>query len=44
MIMLYDRTSNLECVRWAQEQLFTQKGRSIKGIPLTKVALSHTAC
>ena len=32
-MLLYDRTSNLECVNRAQMQLFTQKGRSVKGIP-----------
>ena len=38
VILLYDRTSNLERVNQAQMQLFTQKGRSIEGIPL----IQHT--
>ena len=43
VILLYDRTSNLECVNQARKQLFTQKGRSIEGIPPTKAALiQHT--
>ena len=43
MILLYDSTSNLECVNQARMQLFTQKGRSIEGIPPTKAALiQHT--
>ena len=43
VILLYDHIGNLECVIRARKQLFTQKGRSIKGIPLTKAALiQHT--
>ena len=43
VILLYDCTSNLECGNQAQMQLFTQKGRSIEGIPPTKAALiQHT--
>ena len=39
MVLLYDRTSNFECVNQARKQLFTQKDRSIEGIPPTKAAL-----
>ena len=39
MILLYDCASNLECVNQAWKQLFTQKGRSIEGIPPTKTSL-----
>ena len=39
VILLYDRASNLECVNQAWKQLFTQKGRSIEGIPPTKASL-----
>ena len=43
VILLYDRSSNLECVNRARKQLFTQKGRSVKDIPPTKAALiRHT--
>ena len=43
VILLYERTSNLECVNQARKQLFTQKGRSIEGISPTKAALiQHT--
>ena len=43
MVLLYDRTSNFECVNQARKQLFTQKGRSIEGIPPSKAALiQHT--
>ena len=43
VILLYDRTSNLDCVNRARMQLCTQKGRSVKGIPPTKAALiQHT--
>ena len=43
MVLRYDRTSNFECVNQAQKQLFTQKGRSIEGIPPSKAALiQHT--
>ena len=36
VILLYDRTSNLECVNRARKQLVIQKGRSMKGIPPQK--------
>lgn len=39
VILLYDRTSTLDCVNQARKQLFTQKGRSIEGLPPTKAAL-----
>ena len=43
VILLYDRTSSLECVNQSRKQLFTQKGRSIEGLPPTKAALiEHT--
>ena len=31
--LMYDRTSSLDCVDQARKQLFTQKGRSIEGLP-----------
>ena len=37
--LMYDRTSSLDCVDQARKQLFTQKGRSIEGLPPTKDAL-----
>ena len=39
VVLLYDRTSSQECVNEARKQLFTQKGRAIKGLPPTQVAL-----
>ena len=39
VILLYDRTSNLEDINQARKHLFAQKGRSIKNIPPTKAAL-----
>ena len=43
VILLHDRTRNVECVNQARKQLFTQKGRSIEGILPTKAALiQHT--
>ena len=43
VILLYERTRNLECVNQARMQLFTQKGKSMDGIPPTKAALmQHT--
>ena len=43
VMILYDRTSTLEHVNDARKQLFTQKGRSIDGIPPTQAALlEHT--
>ena len=39
VILLYDCTSNLECVNRARKQLFTQKGTSVKGILPTKAVL-----
>ena len=39
VILLYDRTSTLDCVNQARKQLFTQKGRPIEGLPPTKAAL-----
>ena len=39
VILLYDRTGTLDCVNQARKQLFTQKGRSIEGLPPTKAAL-----
>ena len=39
VILLHDHTSNLDCVNQAWKQLYTQKGRSIDGIPPTKAAL-----
>ena len=38
VILMYDRTSSLECVNQARKQLFTQKGRPIEAIPPTKAA------
>ena len=43
VILLYDRTSSLESVNQARKQLFTQKGRTIDGLPPTQTALTqHT--
>ena len=39
MVLLYDRTSNQQCVNEARKQLFTQKGRAIDGLPPTQAAL-----
>lgn len=39
VILMYDRTSSLNCVNQVRKQLFTQKGRSIESIPPTKAAL-----
>ena len=39
VILLYDRASDLEYVNQAWKQLFTQRGRSIEGIPPTKASL-----
>ena len=43
VILMYDRTSGLECVNQVRKQLFAQKGRVIEGLPPTKAALiQHT--
>lgn len=43
VVLLYDRTSSQELVNEARRQLFTQKGRSIDGLPPTQAALvQHT--
>ncbi len=43
VILLYDRTSSQESVNQARKQLFTQKGRTIDGLPPTKALLvQHT--
>ena len=40
---MYDRTSSQKCVNEARKHLFTQKGRSIDGLPPTQAALiEHT--
>ena len=39
VVLLYDRTSNQQCVDEARKQLFTQKGRAIDGLPPTQAAL-----
>ena len=41
VILLYDRSSSQECVNEARKQLFTQKGRTIEGLPPTQAALTH---
>ena len=43
VVLLYDRTSSQMSVNDARMQLFTQKGRTIDGLPPTKAALvQHT--
>lgn len=43
VILLYDHTSTQGCVNQAQKELFTQKGRTMDGIPPTQAALlQHT--
>lgn len=43
VVLLYDRTSSQDSVNQARKQLFTQKGRTIDGIPPTQAALiQHT--
>ena len=43
VVLLYDRTSSLESAYQARNQLFTQKGRDIEGLPPTQAALiQHT--
>ena len=43
MVLLYDRTSTEEGVNQARKQLFSKKGRTIDGLPLTQAALiQHT--
>lgn len=39
VVLLYDRTSNQQCVNDARKQLFTQKGRTIECIPPSQAAL-----
>ena len=39
VVLLYDRTSSQMCVDSARKELFTQKGRTIDGLPPTKAAL-----
>jgi hypothetical protein len=39
VVLLYDRTSSLPSVDEARKQLFTQKGRTIDGLPPTGAAL-----
>ena len=43
MVLLYDRTSTQVLVNQARKELFTQKGRTIDGLPPTQAALiEHT--
>ena len=43
VVLLYDCTSSQEFVNGARRQLFTQKGRTIYGLPPTQAALiQHT--
>ena len=43
VVLIYDRTSSLQCINQVRKQLFTQKGRAIEGLPPTKAALiQHT--
>ena len=39
VVLLNDRTSSQMCVNSARKELFTQKGRTIDGLPPTKAAL-----